>query len=150
MRQLPQGTEGRKSAKARAAATLFLPDLQRPIKQVAELRRVIEGDQRQLVQWAEEKLSLATIALDLVGQHRKAIDTDLGALQYELKVCPACSPCQRFLHIAPAEMSCRGLAHDNRGEACRDACTICALMRCWHASQHQGKQQRVSRQLIVS
>ncbi len=53
---------------------------------MAELRRGIEGDQRQLVQWAEEKLSLATIALDLVGQHRKAIDADLGALQYELKV----------------------------------------------------------------
>ena len=58
---------------------------------MAELRRVIEADQRQLVQWAEEKLSLATIALDLVGQHRKAIDADLGALQYELKVGAACA-----------------------------------------------------------
>ncbi len=55
-------------------------------RQVAELRRAIEGDQRQLVQWAEEKLSLATIALDLVQQHRAAIEADLGALQYELKV----------------------------------------------------------------
>lgn len=55
-------------------------------RQVAELRRAIDGDQRQLVQWAEEKLSLATIALDLVQQHRAAIEADLGALQYELKV----------------------------------------------------------------
>lgn len=78
---------------------------------MAELRRVIEADQRQLVQWAEEKLSLATIALDLVGQHRKAIDADLGALQYELKVGPACTlSALAFPACALAQLSCRGHA----------------------------------------
>ncbi len=50
-----------------------------------ELRRAIEADQRMYVQWAEEKLSLATIAVDLVVQHRAILDTDIGALLAELK-----------------------------------------------------------------
>jgi hypothetical protein len=62
---------------------------------VAELRRAVEAGQRQLVQWAEEKLSLATIALDLVQQHRAAIEADLGALQYELKVRARARACRR-------------------------------------------------------
>lgn len=54
--------------------------------QLASLRKVIEEDQRMYVQWAEEKLSLATIAVDLVQQHRATIDQDISALLAELKV----------------------------------------------------------------
>ncbi len=52
---------------------------------MAELRRLIEDDQRLYVQWAEEKLSLATIAVDLVQQHRAIVDGDIGQLLAELK-----------------------------------------------------------------
>ena len=53
--------------------------------QMAELRRVIEADQRMYVQWAEEKLALAATACDLVSQHRALLDHDIGALLAELK-----------------------------------------------------------------
>ena len=56
--------------------------------QLASLKKVIEDDQRMYVQWAEEKLSLATIAVDLVQQHRATIDQDISALLAELKVRP--------------------------------------------------------------
>ncbi len=54
--------------------------------QMVELKRVIDEDQRTYVQWAEEKLSLANIAADLLIQHRTAVDKDVGALLAELKV----------------------------------------------------------------
>ena len=54
---------------------------------MVELKRVIDEDQRTYVQWAEEKLSLANIAADLLVQHRTAVDKDVGALLAELKVC---------------------------------------------------------------
>lgn len=47
---------------------------------------MIDEDQRTYVQWAEEKLSLANIAADLLIQHRTAVDKDVGALLAELKV----------------------------------------------------------------
>ena len=47
---------------------------------------MIDEDQRTYVQWAEEKHSLATIAADLLVQHRTAVDKDVGALLAELKV----------------------------------------------------------------
>ena len=54
--------------------------------QMGDLKRVIDEDQRTYVQWAEEKLSLANIAADLLIQHRTAVDKDVGALLAELKV----------------------------------------------------------------
>ncbi len=54
--------------------------------QLASLKKSIEEDQRTYVQWQEEKLSLATIAVDLVQQHRAIIDQDIGSLLTELKV----------------------------------------------------------------
>ena len=56
--------------------------------QLASLKKSIEEDQRTYVQWQEEKLSLATIAVDLVQQHRAIIDQDIGSLLTELKVTP--------------------------------------------------------------
>ncbi len=53
---------------------------------MVELKRVIDEDQRTYVQWAEEKLSLANIAADLLIQHRTTVDKDVGALLAELKV----------------------------------------------------------------
>ena len=53
---------------------------------MVDLKRVIDEDQRTYVQWAEEKLSLANIAADLLIQHRTAVDKDVGALLAELKV----------------------------------------------------------------
>ena len=53
---------------------------------MVDLKRAIDEDQRTYVQWAEEKLSLANIAADLLIQHRTAVDKDVGALLAELKV----------------------------------------------------------------
>ncbi|CAK0784877.1 hypothetical protein CVIRNUC_008082 [Coccomyxa viridis] len=53
--------------------------------EMVDLKRVIDEDQRTYVQWAEEKLSLANIAADLLIQHRTAVDKDVGALLAELK-----------------------------------------------------------------
>lgn len=61
-------------------------DLVCVVEQMAELKRVIDEDQRTYVQWAEEKLSLANIAADLLVQHRTAVDKDVGSLLAELKV----------------------------------------------------------------
>ena len=57
---------------------------------MVDLKRVIDEDQRTYVQWAEEKLSLANIAADLLIQHRTAVDKDVGALLAELKVRKPC------------------------------------------------------------
>ncbi|BDA48142.1 probable inhibitor of growth protein 1 homolog at N-terminal half [Coccomyxa sp. Obi] len=54
-------------------------------EEFASLKKTIEEDQRTYVQWQEEKLSLATIAVDLVQQHRAIIDQDIGSLLTELK-----------------------------------------------------------------
>lgn len=52
------------------------------------------------VQWTEEKLSLATIAVDLVQQHRATIDLDIGALLAELKVkSPTSSTCDSIFPV---------------------------------------------------
>ena len=59
-------------------------------KQMVDLKKVIDEDQRTYVQWAEEKLSLANIATDLLIQHRTAVDKDVGALLAELKVRKPC------------------------------------------------------------
>ena len=94
---------------------------------MVELRRAVEADQRQLVQWAEEKLSLATIALDLVQQHRAAIEADLGALQYELKV-RAPARVRRRVHAgagATPGATWRGGAPPRHDGACLRAQTDC-------------------------
>jgi len=54
--------------------------------QLLDLRQIIEGDQRLYVQWAEEKLSLANIAVDLINQHRLIVDQDIANLETDLKV----------------------------------------------------------------
>ncbi len=91
---------------------------------MAELRRAVEADQRQLVQWAEEKLSLATIALDLVQQHRAAIEADLGALQYELKV-RAPARVRRRVHAGAGAAPGARRAISRRADACLRAQTDC-------------------------
>ena len=60
--------------------------------QVAELRQNIGADQRQLIQWGDEKMALACIAVDLVDLHMQLLDKDLAALQAELEVWPLRSP----------------------------------------------------------
>ena len=71
---------------------------------MVELKRVIDEDQRTYVQWAEEKLSLANIAADLLVQHRTAVDKDVGALLAELKVrqLRKCAPQEPQAH--PSEL----------------------------------------------
>ena len=54
--------------------------------QVAGLRKQIEDDQRMLVQWAEEKMSLACIMADLLDMHVLQLDKDLQGLESELDV----------------------------------------------------------------
>ena len=51
-----------------------------------ELRSSIEEDQRLLVQWAEEKMSLACIMSDLLDMHVIQLDKDLQGLESELEV----------------------------------------------------------------
>lgn len=53
-------------------------------QEVAELRQQIEDDQRMLVQWAEEKMSLACIMADLLDMHVLQLDKDLQGLEAEL------------------------------------------------------------------
>ena len=54
--------------------------------QVVDLRKSIEEDQRLLVQWAEEKMSLACIMSDLLDMHVIQLDKDLQGLESELEV----------------------------------------------------------------
>ena len=54
--------------------------------QVIDLRKGIEEDQRLLVQWAEEKMSLACIMSDLLDMHVIQLDKDLQGLESELEV----------------------------------------------------------------
>ena len=54
---------------------------------MAELQRKITADQRQLIQFGDEKMALACIAVDLVDLHMQQLDKDLGALQAEMEVC---------------------------------------------------------------
>jgi K+-transporting ATPase c subunit len=79
--------------------------------QLAELRKSIEDDQRMYVQWAEEKLSLATIAVDLVQQHRSTIDLDISALLAELKV-PIFACCIQPVSCPLCSHHCRGSIAD--------------------------------------
>ena len=50
------------------------------------MRQTITADQRQLIQWGDEKMALACIAVDLVDLHMQQLDRDLAALQSELEV----------------------------------------------------------------
>ena len=54
--------------------------------QVVNLRKSIEEDQRLLVQWAEERMSLACIMSDLLDMHVIQLDKDLQGLESELEV----------------------------------------------------------------
>lgn len=56
--------------------------------QVMDLRESIVEDQRLLVQWAEEKMSLACIMSDLLDMHVIQLDKDLQGLESELEVKP--------------------------------------------------------------
>ena len=52
---------------------------------VADLRAKITADQRLLVQWAEEKMSLATVAYDLLDRHAAELDVEAAALAAEME-----------------------------------------------------------------
>ena len=73
---------------------------------------MIDEDQRTYVQWAEEKLSLANIAADLLIQHRTAVDKDVGALLAELKVC---QPSRCAWPLTSARSSCTNYVRVNNG-----------------------------------
>lgn len=61
--------------------------------QVTDLRSSIAADQRQMIHFGDEKLSLACIAVDLVDLHMQQLDKDLVLLQAEAEVRQKC----RFL-----------------------------------------------------
>lgn len=66
--------------------------------QVLNLRKTIEEDQRLLVQWAEEKMSLACIMSDLLDMHVLQLDKDLQGLESELEVSLIASYGDLILH----------------------------------------------------
>lgn len=53
---------------------------------MVKLRESILDDQKLLVQWAEEKMSLACIMSDLLDMHVIQLDRDLQGLESELEV----------------------------------------------------------------
>jgi len=52
---------------------------------ISALRSKITADQRLLVQWAEEKVSLATVAYDLLDRHAAELDVEAAALAAEME-----------------------------------------------------------------
>ena len=58
--------------------------------QTEELLRRIAADQRLLIQWGDEKMSLACIAVDLVDLHMQQLDRDLASLNAEIEVSQSC------------------------------------------------------------
>jgi hypothetical protein len=53
-------------------------------EEVSALRARIDADQRLLIQWAEEKVQLATAGHELLDAHDMQLLTDVSALQQEL------------------------------------------------------------------
>jgi hypothetical protein len=54
--------------------------------QIVDLRKQIEADQHLLLQWSEEKQSLAHIAYSMLEEHILRLEQDKAALSQELEV----------------------------------------------------------------
>lgn len=54
--------------------------------QVKDMRMSIMADQQRLVQWAEEKVALATTCADLLEWHSQKLTREIKAFDSELKV----------------------------------------------------------------